>query len=76
MSYEFQTSIGRFWIRPNPRDAETVILGIDKVTIGFHDSPVLAAAAVYAQETGWERWDTLHPVNGPRDLSEWLEVNP
>ncbi len=53
---------------------EGAVLGIDRITLGSYDTAAAAAADVYAQRTGWEEWDMLQDVSGPRDLSEWEEV--
>jgi hypothetical protein len=71
MYYEFQTSVGMFRIEPDPDDSTKVLLSIDNVSLGKYDSPAAAAAAVFGQNTGWERWDLLRQISGPRDLSEW-----
>jgi hypothetical protein len=71
MYYEFQTEIGRFTIRPDPGDPTRVLLSIDDIAVGKFVSAEAAARAVYSQQTGWERWDLLQAVEGPRDLSEW-----
>jgi hypothetical protein len=71
MYYEFLTSIGMFRIQVDQEEPERVILSIDNILIGKYESPEAAARAVYAQQTGWERWDFLREISGPRDLSEW-----
>ena len=73
MGYEFPTSIGMFRIRPDPVNPGGVVLSIDDIAVAKYDSPEAAARAVYAQETGWDRWDMLQNINGPRDLTEWNE---
>lgn len=73
MDYEFQTSVGVLRIHPDPEERGQVLLSIDNILIGKFESADDAASAVYAQETGWERWDTLREISGPRDLSEWQE---
>ena len=73
MPYEFQTHIGMFRIEPDADDPDAVLLSIDNVPIGKYPSAPAAAEAVYAQETGWEHWDLLQEITGPRDLTEWKE---
>jgi len=74
MRYEFRTAVGTFWITERPEEPEGAVLGIDQITLGSYPTAARAAADVYAQNTSWERWDTIQEVSGPRDLSEWEEV--
>ena len=59
-----------------PELAAQVIAKVDgrQITLGDYETAAAAAADVYAQRTGWERWDLLQENSGPRDLSEWEEV--
>ena len=74
MRYEIRTTIGSFWITHRKDDPDGAVLGIDQITLGSYETAAEAAADVYAQRTGWERWDLLREVSGPRDLSEWEEI--
>ncbi|RJR47610.1 MAG: hypothetical protein C4576_09380 [Desulfobacteraceae bacterium] len=74
MRYEFRTVAGIFWITERKSDPDGAVLGIDQITLGSYETAAAAAADVAAQKTGWERWDTLLEVSGPKDLSEWEAI--
>lgn len=74
MRYEFRTMVGTFWITQRADEPEGAVLGIDQITLGSYETAAAAAADVYSQRTGWERWDLLQEISGPRDLNEWEEV--
>ena len=74
MHFLYNTAFGTFWIKPDPGDPGKFLLGFDDVTLGKYEAPEAAARDVYAQQTGWDRWDTLMEISGPEDISQWGQV--
>lgn len=70
----YRATIGTFRIRENPDNPGSYMLSIDDIHLGDYDSPSSAAKDVYAQNTGWDEWDSLEEVSSPPDLSDWAEA--
>jgi hypothetical protein len=71
MVYYYRSSVGTFWIRPEPGSPSQVQLGVGDEVLGCYHSPEAAADDVYTQHTGYYAWDSLPSVTDPTDLSEW-----
>ncbi len=74
MYFRYQTAFGTFWIKPHPNRPDQYLLGFDDIPVGTYATPEEAAQDVYAQNTGWERWDTLMEISGPEHIGEWEQV--
>jgi hypothetical protein len=64
-----ETSVGTFWIRPEP--ADRVQLGIDRHKLRTYASAKAAARSVAARTTGYEAWDTAKDTIIPSTLERW-----
>ncbi|HYO83596.1 MAG TPA: hypothetical protein VES20_19495 [Bryobacteraceae bacterium] len=67
--FEYETNIGKFWIRPEP--AGRVQLGLDRHKLRTYGSPTAAARAVAERDTGWPAWDTDLELIAPPSLRRW-----
>ena len=71
-TFHYKTSVGMFWIKPQPQSPGRFLLGIDDVALGSYASPMLAADDMYMHVTGWSDWDDLDGTeDGPTDIGEW-----
>jgi hypothetical protein len=64
-----ETSVGTFWIRPEP--ADRVQLGIDRHKLRTYASAKAAARSVAARTTGYAAWDTEENAVIPPTLERW-----
>jgi hypothetical protein len=71
IDYHYRTSVGTFWIRPQPGHSGRVELGVDQQLLGSYHSAAAAADDMRGHHTGWSDWDALTNAPAPCDLSEW-----
>ncbi|MFP3912987.1 MAG: hypothetical protein ACLFUT_13005 [Desulfobacteraceae bacterium] len=74
MYFRYQTAFGTFWIKPDSNREGPYLLGFEDIPIGNYATPEEAAQDVYAQNTGWERWDSLMEISGPEHIGQWEQV--
>ncbi|MFL6450150.1 MAG: hypothetical protein ACJ746_21090 [Bryobacteraceae bacterium] len=67
--FTFDTTLGTFWIRPEP--AGRVRLGLDKLKLHEYGSANAAAKAVRDHQTGYSAWDEYAEAIGPSSLEKW-----
>jgi hypothetical protein len=68
--------MGTFTIQAHPHKPGQHMLSFDGIHLSDCPSAGEAAADVYAQRTGWDKWDLLGSVSAPPDLSGWAEGEP
>lgn len=76
--FYYESSIGTFWIKPQPGSPGRWWLGFDDEALGSYASPNLAAGDVYTHTTGLTEWDRLDGKlrNVPDDIREWEQGEP
>lgn len=76
MWYHFHSSIGLFWIRPQPNREGSYWLGLDDMPLMAYASPEAAAEAVYQQKIGFAEWDDSIQAQAPKNLLQWTPGKP
>lgn len=78
--WHLKTRLGTFWLIENVADnaeqADGYYLGIDDHELGVYNSADTAAEDVYAQQTGYLKWDCQSKVKVPKEISAWVEGSP
>jgi len=67
--FTYNTSLGTFWIRPEP--ADRVRLGLDQLKLSEYGSAKAAAEAVRDHRTGYQHWDEDTAEAPPSGLEKW-----
>ena len=71
--WHLKTRLGTFWVMESedPKSSDKFLLGIDDDELAEFSSADDAAEHVYAQETGFYKWDCLAKHKAPPSLAQW-----